>query len=175
MIKKIIVPTDGSEHADKALDLAIDLAEKYEAEIIVLHVLLGSQSVFDLLGLANKLQADAAVTERLNELCDASYQAVSSPYGGIVSLPAPDNIIQIIGELICARAKTLAEARGVTGVRTYIVDGSPAERILMAEEHENADMIVMGSRGLGKLSGLFMGSVSHKVSHLSKGTCVTVK
>ena len=175
MIRKIIVPTDGSEHADKALDLAVDFAEIYAAEIIVLHVLLDSPSVFDLLGLAEKLKADAAVMARLKELCDASIEAVSSPYGGIVSLPTPDNIIQIIGELICARARTLAEARGINNVRTYIVDGSPAERILMAEEHENADMIVMGSRGLGKLSDLFMGSVSHKVSHLSKSTCVTVK
>ena len=169
------MPTDGSEHADKALDLAIDLAEKYEAEIIVLHVRLGSQSVFDMLPLAEKLQADAAVIEKLKELYDASIETVSTPYGGMVSLPVPDNIVQVIGKLICAKAKLLAEARGVTGVRTYVVDGSPVERILTAEERENADMIVMGSRGLGKWGDLFMGSVSHNVSHLSKGTCVTVK
>tara|TARA_R110002072_G_scaffold1084_10_gene8970 strand:- start:967 stop:1494 length:528 start_codon:yes stop_codon:yes gene_type:complete len=175
MIKKIIVPTDGSDHADKALDLAFDIAEKYAAEVIVLHVILRSQSVFDLLGLAKKLHADAAVTNRLQELCDASIEAVSTPYGGIVSLPAPDNIIEIVGELICADAKTRAEAKELTGIRTYTVEGSPIERILAAEEHENADMIVMGSRGLGKFDELFMGSVSHKVSHLSKSTCVTVK
>jgi nucleotide-binding universal stress UspA family protein len=33
----------------------------------------------------------------------------------------------------------------------------------------------MGSRGLGKMAGVLMGSISHKVSHLSKCTCVTVK
>ena len=49
------------------------------------------------------------------------------------------------------------------------------DRILAAAEHENADMIVMGSRGMGDLKGLFVGSVSNKVSHLAPCTCVTVK
>lgn len=38
MIKKILVPADGSEHADRALDFAIDLAQKYSAEILILTV-----------------------------------------------------------------------------------------------------------------------------------------
>ncbi|MFW6117246.1 MAG: universal stress protein, partial [Thermoproteota archaeon] len=38
MIKKILVPIDGSETADKALDFALDLAEKYSAHIVLLTV-----------------------------------------------------------------------------------------------------------------------------------------
>jgi len=175
MIKKIIVPTDGSDHANKALDLAADLASTYDSEIIVLHILLRYQSVFDLLRLSQSLPADKTLTDRLEELGDASVQAAASAYEGIVSIPAPDDIVQEIGDLVCADAKTRLAAKGQENVRTYVVDGSPAERILMAEEHENADMIVMGSRGLGKVADLFLGSVSQKVSHLSKCTCVTVK
>lgn len=175
MIKKIILPTDGSDHANKAVDLAADLAAKYDAEIIVLHVLLRHQSVFDLLTLARALKADPKIVEKLEELEDASMQAAAVAYGGVVSIPAPDDVVDSIGELICENTKTRIAARGDIRLRAYAVDGSPAERILNAEEHENADMIVMGSRGLGKLADLFMGSVSHKVSHLSKCTCVTVK
>ena len=36
MIKKMVVPTDGSEHANKAVDLAADIAATYDAEIVVL-------------------------------------------------------------------------------------------------------------------------------------------
>tara|TARA_R110002072_G_scaffold5487_5_gene35102 strand:- start:707 stop:1234 length:528 start_codon:yes stop_codon:yes gene_type:complete len=175
MIRKIIVPTDGSEQANKALDLAADLAEKYEAEIILLHVLLRDQPVFDLLGLAKSLNADAAITGKLEEIADASVQAAASAYEGIISIPAPDDVVEKIGALICANAKTRLAAKGAKNVRDYVVDGSPVDRILLAEEHEGADMIVMGSRGLGRVADLFMGSVSHKVSHLCKCTCVTVK
>lgn len=175
MMKKIIVATDGSDHANKALDLAGDLGAKYDSEIIVLHVLMRYQSVFDLLGLAKNLQADPAVIKRLEELSDASVQAAASAYEGMVSIPAPDEITEDIGDLVCENAKMRLNAKGCSNVRAYAVDGSPADCILKAEEHEDADMIVMGSRGLGKVADLFLGSVSQKVSHLSKCTCITVK
>ena len=40
MIKTILVPTDGSGHAKKAVDLAAEIAEKYGARLVILHVLL---------------------------------------------------------------------------------------------------------------------------------------
>jgi len=38
MIKSILVPVDGSEHSVKALTLAVDIAEKYDATLSVLFV-----------------------------------------------------------------------------------------------------------------------------------------
>jgi hypothetical protein len=38
MVKTILVPTDGSKHARRAVSLAADLAEKYNAKLIALHV-----------------------------------------------------------------------------------------------------------------------------------------
>lgn len=38
MIEKILVPIDGSEHANRALEFALDLAQKYSAEILMLTV-----------------------------------------------------------------------------------------------------------------------------------------
>lgn len=38
MIKSILVPVDGSEHSVKALTLAVDIAEKYDASLSVLFV-----------------------------------------------------------------------------------------------------------------------------------------
>jgi len=40
MLKTILVSTDGSDHAGKAVAFASDLAAKYGAELIILHVLL---------------------------------------------------------------------------------------------------------------------------------------
>ena len=39
MFRKIMVPTDGSKHADKAEDMAIELAKQFGAEIIAVHVI----------------------------------------------------------------------------------------------------------------------------------------
>lgn len=41
--------------------------------------------------------------------------------------------------------------------------GSPAKEIIKKAKIENYDVIIMGSRGLGKIPGLLMGSVSNKV------------
>ena len=38
MINKILVPIDGSDHAERALDFALDLAQKYSSEILILTV-----------------------------------------------------------------------------------------------------------------------------------------
>ena len=39
MIEKILVPTDGSDHARKAVKFACDLALKYDATVYLLHVI----------------------------------------------------------------------------------------------------------------------------------------
>jgi nucleotide-binding universal stress UspA family protein len=56
-----------------------------------------------------------------------------------------------------------------------LTTGSPAKEILEIAGRLDVDFIVMGSRGRGDLEGLLIGSVSHKVSHLAKQTCITVK
>jgi nucleotide-binding universal stress UspA family protein len=54
-------------------------------------------------------------------------------------------------------------------------EGDPAAAILNLTREENADIIVMGRRGLGDLAGLLLGSVSHNVTHLAECACLTVK
>ncbi len=57
------------------------------------------------------------------------------------------------------------EAVGETGtmVKTLILEGPPAEAILSAASSRSVDLIIMGTRGLGRLSGLLLGSQSQKV------------
>jgi len=45
MIKKILVPTDGSAHARKALEYASDFASKYQATVHLIHVIVPLHSV----------------------------------------------------------------------------------------------------------------------------------
>jgi nucleotide-binding universal stress UspA family protein len=52
-------------------------------------------------------------------------------------------------------------------VREELLEGPEAESILKAAEISHADIIVMGTRGLGAFKGLLLGSVSRKVIHFS--------
>lgn len=48
-------------------------------------------------------------------------------------------------------------------IQTETLEGNPAEVILDIAKSQNSNVIVMGSRGLGKLAGLLLGSTSQKV------------
>jgi nucleotide-binding universal stress UspA family protein len=53
-------------------------------------------------------------------------------------------------------------------IHTELIEGTPAEAIIDVAKTRQSEVIVMGSRGLGKLSGLLLGSTSQKVvSHAS--------
>ncbi len=56
------------------------------------------------------------------------------------------------------------EDKGITGVKTIVRKGHPAEEILATCKEEGADMIVIGARGK-RTTRLFMGSVSREVAN----------
>jgi len=57
------------------------------------------------------------------------------------------------------------EALGTVSAEVFTdpVEGDAAESIIEVARTRESDLIVMGSRGLGRLSGLLMGSTSQKV------------
>jgi nucleotide-binding universal stress UspA family protein len=62
--------------------------------------------------------------------------------------------VEIVGD-------TLAE------IHTELIEGDAAESIIEVARTRNTDLIVMGSRGLGRLAGLVLGSTSQKVVSLA--------
>ncbi|MPY71051.1 MAG: universal stress protein [Alphaproteobacteria bacterium] len=175
MIRKILVPTDGSDHAAKALDLAADLAGKYGAGIVILHVLLRDASPAEMKALAGRKlpKATADELDRLTELPLES-EALTGAYAPIHAF-VPEEVQEEVGRVIAENARAAAAAKGVSDVSVRMTAGDAAKQIVAAAEKEGADMIVMGSRGFGDLKGLLLGSVSHKVSNHALCTCVTVK
>lgn len=67
-----------------------------------------------------------------------------------------------------------AGTHGVRDVEGLVEEGDATTAILRAAEHHDADLIVMGSRGMSDLKGLMVGSVSHKVTHLANRPCLIV-
>lgn len=73
-------------------------------------------------------------------------------------------------------AKGILDKLGCTTASyRLIVDIDPAERILEYAKTAEADMIVLGNRGMGMLAELLMGSVSMKISQYAECPVVIVK
>jgi len=147
MLKKILVPVDGSQHAMKAMRLACDLAEKYEAKL---------------------------------EIITVSQKDMSKEYKRFIEVEYLEKerakIYKILGDLGNKIFKELlAEVQPTIKVSSAVLFGDPASSIVEYALLNNFDTIVMGSRGMSDIKGLLLGSVSHKVSSLFDGTCVTIK
>ncbi len=82
------------------------------------------------------------------------------------------NLQQALNARIMEAEAVLDRALQEVGVlpnppRTEILEGPPAEAILRVAETRHCDLIVMGTRGLGQLRGLLLGSQSQKVVSLA--------
>jgi nucleotide-binding universal stress UspA family protein len=60
-------------------------------------------------------------------------------------------------------------------VESKILHGDPANKIVKYADEIDADLIIMGSKGHGKMANILLGSVSKKVAHHSKRSVLIVK
>ncbi len=174
MLKKVLIATDGSPNAEKAVALGSDIAAKCGAEVILLHVLLRDH-----------------LSDAMRHLAETEYHAGDMPMSVAISkmpnsrfplvqmLPkdaaSPDQALRAVAEHVLGKAGSIAEQHGVTKPVKMSVDGRAAARILEIAEETDADMIVLGARGLTNLKSWLLGSVSHRVSNGAPLTCLTVR
>ena len=173
MFKKILCPVDGSAPAKNALNIAIDMAKKNEASLVLMHSLLHRTNVSELEqfaaveGMVEHIRPEIdrlrTMDGRLDVRTNYTERAVSS------------RALVEIGQHILDGAKLDAQQRGVTDISTLLEDGDPADDILRCIDEHGVDCVVMGSRGLSDLKALFLGSVSHKVTNRASCTCIAVK
>jgi len=151
MSKTYLVAVDGSDHGWKALDLAANQAKASDAALIILHVV-PYEPIPD--GLQEYAEMEGIAAEELS----ARFH-----YG------------RALGDRLTRDAADRARRAGVEHVTTEVAEGHPANEIVAVSAARKAEMVFLGSRGLSDVGGFLMGSVSHKVMHLSDCTCVAVK
>lgn len=175
MFNKILVATDGSASSDKAVELAATLAKDTDVELIIVHVMQH--------GRATKNVRAMVETEHLVEQSKHHNTRLARSARGLIAvLGASDEAVdashrvnQAYGDHLLAKSEYEAQQCGATRVSTIMEDGDPAECIVDRVGKEQADLLVAGSRGLGNVKGMLMGSVSHKLVQLAPCTCITVK
>ncbi len=167
-LKQIVVPFDGSDHATRALELASDLAGKFGARLTIVHVLEHGWSREQWLRVVGEDSLDPETRRALDE-AGTILPAV------IATHMIPMAVLKELGEVLLRAAKKAALARGASEVDTQLLDGDPFYEILERVKDADADLIVMGMRGLGEITGMLVGSLSYKINHLAPCTCITVR
>lgn len=176
VFKKIVIATDGSDHAEKAVRLGADIAAKYGAEVVIVHALLGgevSESLVRMAEIENLLgyvRREPRTRVQAGQIGAIAYETRSAE-----DEARSYRVLTAIGERILATAESIAREHGAERVATHLANGDPTTQILNTAESEHADLIVCGARGLSDLRALMLGSVSHKLSHLAPVTCITVR
>jgi nucleotide-binding universal stress UspA family protein len=141
MLSSIVVGTDGSESAKKAVTLAVDFARKFGA---ALHIV-------------------AAYNVRTGAVAVPLAGATAGDEGLRAALEA-DRSQAIVAEA--------AEPLGDLKVETYAEWGPPAEVVVNVATRVNADLIVVGSKGMHRR---ILGSIPNTVAHTAPCAVLIVK
>jgi nucleotide-binding universal stress UspA family protein len=139
--RSIVVGTDGSDIAGRALDEAIGIAQRDNA---ALHIV-------------TTFSDPAMIRERISS--GATSVAVN---------------LSEVADSVLARAAARAAEKGVHA-ETHASEADPAEAILDVASRVEADLIVVGSRGLSAVQRFLLGSVSTKVAEHAQCNVMIVR
>lgn len=137
-MKRILVASDGSEGARRAVDYAAGLANSVNAELLIVNIA-------DL-GLPENLFVNFTSGQR-KWLKDH----MTSTSSGILK-----------------RAMEDARKAGSITIQLESRHGDTAQMILEIAEEKDADLIVVGKRGMRRMTGMLLGSISQKVIVLAQ-------
>ncbi|GAB6093871.1 hypothetical protein JCM14469_01230 [Desulfatiferula olefinivorans] len=140
-IKTIACCTDFSDNAEIAFQAALEMAEKFDAALHVLHVL--PQPV-------NPMISDFEVPLIGDAMPQASLDAQKT-----LILKMEEKMEETFGK----RMAHLSERKLV------ILDGHVSTEIITYLEENNIDMVVLGSYGFSGMGLVIFGSVAKRVAH----------
>jgi nucleotide-binding universal stress UspA family protein len=155
LFQKILVPLDGSEHSLKALNIAIQIAKKFNGKITLIHVY--------------------SVTVRPVIMPEPT---TLTPPGFPLMTPSEiskvEEVARKTGSNILSDGEKRVRAEGVQ-VETLLKEGHTVQEIVKTAKEGMFDLIVIGARGISKIRELLLGSVSDGVIHHAPCPVLVVK
>ncbi len=134
---RVLIPTDGSDAAGRAVEYGLDIAEKYGADVHAVYV-----------------------------VDEGAYDPVDVE-GSVVGL------LKEGGEKATASVAAAADRRNLPATPA-VVEGTPHEKILDYADGTSADLVVMGTRGMGGTPKRVLGSVTARVVRRAEIPVLTV-
>lgn len=144
-IKRILFPTDFSEHSLAAYPYVKDIATKYDAEVHCLHVADDSCNYW--------MAGDDALAPVV-----------------VSELELANNSKNMMDQFVCDNLGDLSDR-----LISAAVVGRPFAEIIRYARENNIDMIVMSSHGHGALAAMLLGSVTEKVVRKAPCPVLTIR
>ncbi|MBV0900391.1 universal stress protein [Haloarcula salina] len=136
MYDHILVPTDGSDTAENAVDQAIDIASKYGSTVHALYVVDVDATSYSL----GTEQVDRIRQGHLDEMTEVKEDADEAT--GYVADRGAEHGVEVV---------------------EHVTAGEPARAIRKFVDDNDIDLVVMGSHGRSGLKRVILGSVTEKV------------
>ena len=147
MIKHIVVAVDASPSSDNAVDMGINLAKTNNSRLSFLNVI-----------------RDMQLPESVLRMAEVEH----------IQGPRSD-VLRFVGEKTLKLAQKKARDAGLMDTGKKVAVGDPASEIAAYATKSEADLIVIGTQGHGKIKGMFLGSVSRKVANLANINVMIVR
>ena len=147
MIKKILIAVDGSKHSLHSVATGAEIAKAMDAKVLLYHVV-----------------KPYKLPEALRTFAKAEHLPTFDP-----------ELLRKGAQYLLAGAMSEARKTGLKDVEIETDEGPIARSIIDRAQSFKADMIVIGSRGMGDLEGMLRGGVSHRVETMAKCPVLIVK
>lgn len=144
-MNRILAAIDGSDGSMRAVEFAAKFAAKFQSELILV-----------------------AVVERETGPPDFALMDVQRDQARRGE--GTGRFAEGLARDALEKAQTQAAACGAGAVRSEVLFGDAPEEVLRLQKQTEADLIVVGSRGRGRLAGLLLGSVSQKIANTARCT-----
>lgn len=147
MIKKVLIAVDGSKHSLRSVEMGSQIAKGVGAKVMLFHVV-----------------KPYRLPDSLKKLAKAEHMAAIDA-----------DLLMQGAKYLLAGALDVAHGAGLKDVEIQTKEGPIARTIIDRAKSFNADLIVIGSRGMGDIGGMLRGGVSHRVETLAKCPVLVVK
>jgi nucleotide-binding universal stress UspA family protein len=154
LITKILVAVDSSENSEKALNYALEVAEKFSASILILNVFQLPPEFENQPSMVQQLPSSRSPQQQI------SYQSNVASF-----IEDLRNVHEVVLSKAIERATKLKPNLKITAELT---EGDVPLKIVETAVNGKFDLIVLGHRGGSKINELFLGSTSEKVVHTAR-------
>ncbi len=149
LITKILVGLDGSKNSEKAVDTALEIADKFSASVVLLNV----------------FQAPPEFDYNSNLFQQSQIAGQTQVSMGYLSI----NEFRKVHETVLSKAIERAiKLKPNLKITAQLNEGDTSSQIIETAAKGEFDLVVLGHKGEGKIKELFLGSTSERVAQHAK-------